>query len=135
MDVGRAVGNNRSYSYSALFHPLALACRNVWTVPDPDTAGDLAPPHAVAQRLREDHLRTLASSPFWAAQRAVGCRRGILKNRMDLRYRRPVAGGRGLAKYTADCLSEPTLENARGAPQIRRHATHRKRFGTPGLPR
>src|SRR5260221_8152247 len=78
MDVGRAVGNNRSYSYSALFHPLALACRNVWTLPDPDTAGDLAPPHAVAQRLREDHLRTLASSPSWAAPRAVGCRRGIL---------------------------------------------------------
>ena len=36
------------------------------------------------------------------------------KTHLDLRYRRPVPSGHGLAKYAADCLSEPTLKNARG---------------------
>ena len=58
-DVGKA---DREYGLDfdfTLFHTVAIAHRNVWTLPDADAAGDLASPHSVAQPLREDHRRTL----------------------------------------------------------------------------
>jgi hypothetical protein len=54
-DVAEGDREDRINLDLALFHSVAIAHQNVWALPDADAAGDLTPPHSVAQPLTEDH--------------------------------------------------------------------------------